>query len=98
MPSLEDFIESSTQEQSKVMNMGKIKGPKAHALTMQDDNDHQYQKSEYQYKRKTHANPKKEGYSNPSMMPSDPKVEREEKNSLTSIKDSIWNMHVCRNI
>jgi hypothetical protein len=36
MPSLEEFIESLTQEQTKLINMGKIKGPKAHALTMQD--------------------------------------------------------------
>jgi hypothetical protein len=32
MPSLEAFIESLTQEQNKLINMGKIKGPKAHAL------------------------------------------------------------------
>jgi hypothetical protein len=44
MPSLEDFIESLTQEQTKLINMGKIKGPKAHALTMQYGS-HQYQKS-----------------------------------------------------
>jgi hypothetical protein len=44
--------------------MGKIKGPKAHAFTMQDDN-HQYQKSKDKGKRKAHANPKKEGYSKP---------------------------------
>ena len=34
MPSLEDFIESLTQEQTKLMNMGTIKGPRAHALTV----------------------------------------------------------------
>ena len=33
MPSLEDFIESLTQEKTKIINMGKNKGPKAHALT-----------------------------------------------------------------
>jgi hypothetical protein len=39
------------------------------------------------------------GIQNPSMMPLDPKVEREEKgrNALTFIKDSIQNPHVCRN-
>jgi hypothetical protein len=42
MPSLEDFIESLTQDQKKLINMGKFKGPKAHALTMQDRNGHQY--------------------------------------------------------
>jgi hypothetical protein len=61
MPSLEDFIESLTQEKTKLINMGKIKGPKAHALTVQDGN-HQYQKSKDNDKRKAHAHPKKEGY------------------------------------
>ena len=42
MPSLEDFIQSLTQEQTKLINMGKIKGPKAHALTVQDGSGHQY--------------------------------------------------------
>jgi hypothetical protein len=64
MPSLEDFIESLTQEQTKLINMGKIKGPKAHALTVQDGS-HQYQKSKDKDKRKSHAHPKKEGYSKP---------------------------------
>ena len=43
MPSLEDFIESPTQEKTKLINMGKIKGPKAHALTVKYG-IHQYQK------------------------------------------------------
>jgi hypothetical protein len=64
MPSLEEFIESLTQEKTKLINMGKIKGPNVHALTMQDDN-HQYQKYKYKYKIKSHANLKKEGYSKP---------------------------------
>jgi hypothetical protein len=65
MPSLEAFIESLTQEQNKLINMGKIKGPKVHALTVQDGSSHQYQKSKDKDKRKAHANPKKEGYSKP---------------------------------
>jgi hypothetical protein len=65
MPSLEEFIESLTQEQTKLINMGKIKGPKVHALTVQYGSGHQYHKSKYKYKRKSHANPKKEGYSKP---------------------------------
>jgi 3-dehydroquinate synthase class II len=65
IPSLEDVIESLTQEQSKLINMGKIKGPKVHALTVQDGNDHQYHNSKDKYKRKSHANSKKEGYSKP---------------------------------
>jgi hypothetical protein len=64
MPSLEDFIESMTQEQTKLINMGKIKGPKAHALTVQDGS-HQYQKYKYKGIRKAHANMQKEGYSKP---------------------------------
>jgi hypothetical protein len=34
MLSLEDFMESLTQEKTKLINMGTIKGPRAHALTM----------------------------------------------------------------
>ena len=45
--------------------MGKIKGPKAHALTVQDGSSHQYHKSKDKEKRKSHANPNKEGYSKP---------------------------------
>jgi hypothetical protein len=38
----------------------------------------------------------RKGSQDPSTMPPDPKVEREEKgrNALISIKDSIQNMHV----
>jgi hypothetical protein len=65
MPSLEDFIESMTQEQNKLINMGKIKGPKVHALTVQYGSGHQSQKSKDKDKRKAHENMKKEGYSKP---------------------------------
>ena len=44
--------------------MGKIKGPKVHALTVQYGS-HQYQKSKYKGNKKSHANLKKEGYSKP---------------------------------
>jgi hypothetical protein len=64
MPSLEDFIESLTQEQTKLINMGTIKVPRAHALTMHDGS-HKYQKSKYKYKWKSHAHLKKEGYTKP---------------------------------
>ena len=43
MLSLEDFIESLTQEQTNLINMGTIKGPTAHALTMHDGSQ-KYQK------------------------------------------------------
>jgi hypothetical protein len=65
MPSLGEFIESLTQEETKLINMGKIKGPKVHALTVQYGSGHHYYKSKYKDKRKAHANPKKEGYSKP---------------------------------
>jgi hypothetical protein len=45
--------------------MGKMKGPKVHALTMKYVSSHQYKKSKYKDKRKSHENPKKEGYSKP---------------------------------
>jgi hypothetical protein len=64
MPSLEDFIESLTQEQTKLINMGTIKGPRVHALTVHDVS-HKYQKSKYKYKWKAHAHSKKEGYIKP---------------------------------
>jgi hypothetical protein len=65
MPSLKEFIESLTQDQTKLINMGNIKGPKAHALTMKYGNNHQYHKYKDKDKRKSHANLKKEGYSKP---------------------------------
>jgi hypothetical protein len=49
MPSLEDFIESLTQEQTKLINMGAIKGPRAHALTMHDGSE-KYRKYKDKYK------------------------------------------------
>jgi hypothetical protein len=64
MPSLEDFIESLTQEQTKLINMDAIKGPRAHALTVHDGS-HKYHKSKYKYKQKAHAHTKKEGYTKP---------------------------------
>jgi hypothetical protein len=65
MPSLEVFIESLTQEQNKLINMGKIKGPKVHSFTVHDGSSHQNHKSKDKDKIKSHANPKKEGYSKP---------------------------------
>jgi hypothetical protein len=65
MLSLKEFIKSLTQEHTKVINMGKIKGPKEHALTVKDGSGHKYHKSKDKYKRKSHANLNKEGYSKP---------------------------------
>jgi hypothetical protein len=62
--SLEEFIKSLTQVKTKLINMGKIKHPKVHALTLQYGS-HKYQKYKHKDKRKSHANLKKEGYSKP---------------------------------
>jgi hypothetical protein len=64
IPSLEDFIKSPTQEQTKLINMGIIKGPKEHALIMHDGS-HKYHKHKDKYKHKSHSNPKKKGYTKP---------------------------------
>ena len=64
IPSLEDFIESLTQEKTKLIIMGKMKVPKAHALIVQDGS-HKYHKSKYKDKMKYYAHPKKERYSKP---------------------------------
>jgi hypothetical protein len=40
MLSLEAFIESLMQEQTKIINMGKIKGSKERALSVQDGSIH----------------------------------------------------------
>jgi hypothetical protein len=65
IPSLEVFIESLTQERNKLINMGKIKGPKVHALIVHDGSGHQNKTSKDKDKRKPCENPKKEGYSKP---------------------------------
>jgi hypothetical protein len=64
MPFLEDFIESMTQEQTKLINMGTIKGPRAHALIVHDGSQI-YQKFKDKDKQKAHAHSKKEGYTKP---------------------------------
>jgi hypothetical protein len=64
MPSLEVFIEALTQEKTNLINMGTIKAPKVHALTMKYG-IHKYQKYKDKDKRKSHAHLKKEGYTKP---------------------------------
>ena len=78
MPSLEDFIESLTQEQTKLINMGTIKGPREHALTMHDGIQ-KYQKYKYKDKWKAHAHQKKEGYTKPFIDASKSKGEKGRK-------------------
>jgi hypothetical protein len=65
-PSLEAFIKYSlTQEKTKLINMGNIKGSKEHALSMQYRISHQNHIYKHEEKVKGHANPKKEWYSKP---------------------------------
>jgi hypothetical protein len=78
MPSLEDFIEALTQEKTKLINMGKIKVPKAHELTVQYGSQ-KYQKYKDKDKWKSHAHPKKEGYSKPFIDASRSKGEKGRK-------------------
>jgi hypothetical protein len=58
MPTMAQFIESLTQEQKKIIQMGLIKDPKSHALTMHDG------KGSSKQNGKEKQN-KKEGYSKP---------------------------------
>jgi len=65
MPTLDAFIESLSQEQDKLINMGKIKGSKAHALAVHDGSHNPKQRFKSKDKGKAHANPKKEGNTKP---------------------------------
>jgi hypothetical protein len=78
MPYLEDFIKSLTQEQTKLINMGAIKGPRAHELTVHDGS-HKYHKSKDKDKQKSHAHMKKEGYTKPFTNASGSKGEKGRK-------------------
>jgi hypothetical protein len=78
MPSLEDFIDSLTQEQTNIINMGTIKVPMTHALIVHDGSQ-KYHKYKYKYKQKSHAHPKKEGYTKPFSNASGSKGEKERK-------------------
>jgi hypothetical protein len=95
MPSLEDFIESMTQEQTKLINMGTIKGPRAHVIVVHDGNQ-KYHKYKDKYKRKSHAHLKKEGYTKPFIDASRSKGEKG-RNACIVTKDSIRNPHACKN-
>jgi hypothetical protein len=66
MPSLAQFIESLTKEQTKIIQMGLMKDPKAHALTMHDG------KGSFKQNRK-------EGYSKPFNDSSGSKVSSDSK-------------------
>ena len=65
MPTLDQFIQSLAHEQDKLIKMGIIKGPNAHALDVHESSDTSNPKTKQKGKGKVHAKPKKEGYSKP---------------------------------
>ena len=72
MPSLKEFMESLIFEQDKLIGMGKIKPPKAHALAVHDGSHNKNHRSDSNQKNqqqkdkgKAHSHPKKEGYTKP---------------------------------
>ena len=65
MPTLDQFIESLLHEQDKLISMGTIKGPNAHALALHENNNTSNPKSKHKVKGKAHSEPKKEGHSKP---------------------------------
>ena len=72
MPSLKEFMESLIFEQDKLIGMGKIKPPKAHALAVHDGNHNKNHRSDSNQKNqqqkdkgKVHSHPNKEGYTKP---------------------------------
>jgi hypothetical protein len=74
MPMLAQLIESLTQEQTKPIQMGLMKDPKAHALTMHDGKGSYNEKSKQKRKELLHPESKKEGYSKPSRILQVPKI------------------------
>jgi hypothetical protein len=60
------------------------------------DGNHKYQKSKDKDKRKAHAHPKKEGYTKPFTDASGSKGEKG-RNAHIVTKDSIQNLHACKN-
>ena len=81
IPTLDQFIESLVHEQYKLVSMGTIKGPNEHELAMHEDNNTSNPNTKHKRKGKTHSEPKKEETPNPLMIPLDPKVEKERKES-----------------
>jgi hypothetical protein len=62
--------------------MGKIKGPKVHALTVHDGSSNKNKKCKEKDKRKKMQLQIRKSIQNPSMMNLDPKVERGEMHLL----------------
>jgi hypothetical protein len=63
MPMMAQFIESLTQKKTKLIHMGLMKYPKAHALTMHDGKGSSNHKSKKKRKKLLHPDSKKEGHS-----------------------------------
>jgi hypothetical protein len=63
MPTLEEFIESITHEQDKLIQMGLIKDSKVHALDVDDNNNKSYQKFKHKGKGKAYFEQEEEGNS-----------------------------------
>ena len=92
MPTLDAFIEYLSQEQDKLISMGKIKGSKAHALAMHDGIHNPKQRSKSKDKEKAHANTKKEVNTKSFNYSPDQKVKKG-RNAHTIREDSIQNPH-----
>jgi hypothetical protein len=95
MPSLEEFIESLTQEQTKLINMGmqsKAQGH-MHSLCMMAATN--IRNLKIKISKKVMHIQRRKGTQNPSPMPLDPKEKREEneRNAHTVTKVSIRNSH-----
>ena len=93
MPTLDQFIESLTHEQDKLIKMGIIKGPNAHALVVHESSSTSNSKSKQKGKGKAHAEPKRKGAPNPSMIPQAPKVEKGRPNAVTTTVVIILSSH-----
>jgi hypothetical protein len=65
IPMMAQFIESLTQEKTKIIHMGLMKVPKEHALTMHDGKGSSNKKLKQKQKELLHPESKKEGYSKP---------------------------------
>jgi hypothetical protein len=65
MSTMNQFIESLRQEKTKIIQMGLVKDPKSHALTMHDGKGPSNHKSKKKKKDLLHPESKKEGYSKP---------------------------------
>jgi hypothetical protein len=80
MTSLSEFIEDLTHERDKLIHMGIIKAPKAHAFFVHDGNNAQNYKSKRKGKEKAKKRhmqiQRRKGTPNPSMIPLVPKVEK----------------------